>query len=173
MERAIGNHSSLSVSILVIALMAGCGLNDIHKEETKLRGDSQYGFECTIKEADRKANPEDALLHMTFQTNEESMTAILDMKTIVNSLESQKRIHLRVLNSPPDISRRSETVIYMDSDDTKNSIKYSLDIRIDKKVGHLEFKPGPDSPILKGTCTRTGGSRIREINTGPRLKSQN
>lgn len=78
----------------------------------------------------------------------------MELVTRTEAVDIIKQIHLLILNGPPDLTLPQQGYIYMGEDDGKNDAKYSLNIQMNKKNGHIEFKPAPVSPTFTGKCVR-------------------
>jgi len=151
-------NSNLYITIFLTFSLVGCGIYSAPSQGIKDATESVYHLKCdsfTSDEPNSKSSSKNASLLMAFKVDKKSMTATLDLKTIDQSESFERTLHLRVFDDPPDLTKRSDDIVYIAADDDKNDDKFSLDIKINKKNGNIEFKPGPDSPLFKGTCART------------------
>lgn len=144
------------VIVLLTTLIAGCGLhNSTNQDSSKVPG-KEHKFICDSFTTEKRSQitAADTSLRMTIKVDEPSSTATLNMAAGKESVEITNKIELLIVNEPPDLTQRQEDYVYMVEDGEINSLNYSLDIRINKKNGRIEFKPGPDSPTFKGKCVK-------------------
>ena len=140
----------------MVALVTGCGPHNLPSEDSSKTSGGVYKLACDSVAPDRQGqtpqiNPS---VRITIKVNEDSRTASLKMAAGTESVDIAKKIHLLILNGPPDMTPSQEDYIYMGEDDDKNAVNYSLDIRINKNSGRIALKPAPESPTFKGKCIR-------------------